>query len=206
MADLGRPATIRTRRAPATPAECATSGFRRGSMVVCTWASLCGDGVAGRHTRRSADKHWPDRLTPTDADLFAHSEIVIQAAPQQICQHLIAATAWPRCYSHSANVVVNDPSEFLAGGVIDWSRAPGRSRASATCISSARSGRSASWDRARWRFRAPVCCRDRACLIQHGWPRLAPAAAIAGAGSRTSARISIGRPGYHSRRMPTRRW
>jgi hypothetical protein len=37
--------------------------------------------------RRSADIQWPDGLTPTDADLFAHNEIVIQAPPRQIWQH-----------------------------------------------------------------------------------------------------------------------
>ena len=72
-------------------------------------------------TRRSADIHWPDGLIPTDADLFAHNEIVIDAPPEQIWQHLIAATAWPRWYSNSAEVVVNDPSEILAAGVsFDW--------------------------------------------------------------------------------------
>ena len=72
-------------------------------------------------TRRSADMHWPDGLRPTDADLFAHNEIVIDAPPEQIWQHLIAATAWPRWYSNSAEVVVNDPSEVLAAGVsFDW--------------------------------------------------------------------------------------
>jgi hypothetical protein len=44
------------------------------------------DGI----TRRSADIQWPDGLTPTDADLFAHNEIVIQAPPQQVSQHVIA--------------------------------------------------------------------------------------------------------------------
>lgn len=49
------------------------------------------DGIA----HRSADIHWPDGLKPTEADLFAHNEIVIDAAPEHIWQHLIAATAWP---------------------------------------------------------------------------------------------------------------
>jgi hypothetical protein len=72
-------------------------------------------------TRRSADIQWPDGLIPTDADLFAHNEIVIQAPPPQIWQHLIAAMAWPRWYSNSANVVVNDPAGLLAEGVsFDW--------------------------------------------------------------------------------------
>ena len=72
-------------------------------------------------THRSADIHWPDGLTPTDADLFAHNEIVIQAPPEQIWRHLIAAAAWPRWYSNSADVVVNDSAELLAAGVsFDW--------------------------------------------------------------------------------------
>jgi hypothetical protein len=72
-------------------------------------------------TRRSADIQWPDGLTPTDADLFAHNEIVISAPPPQIWRHLIAAPAWPGWYSNSANVVVNDPAGLLAAGVsFDW--------------------------------------------------------------------------------------
>lgn len=72
-------------------------------------------------TRRSADIRWPDGLTPADADLFAHNEIVIQAPPEQIWQHLIAATAWPRWYSNSADVVVNDATGLLAAGVsFEW--------------------------------------------------------------------------------------
>lgn len=67
---------------------------------------------------RSADIHWPDELKPTEADLFAHNEIVIDAAPEQIWRHLIAATAWPKWYS---NARVNDPTDRLADGVsFDW--------------------------------------------------------------------------------------
>jgi hypothetical protein len=72
-------------------------------------------------THRSADIHWPDGLTPTDSDLFAHNEIAIRAPAEQIWQHLIAATAWPWWYSNAANVIVNDPSELLAASVsFDW--------------------------------------------------------------------------------------
>jgi hypothetical protein len=72
-------------------------------------------------THRSADIHWPDGLDATAADLFAHNEIVIDAAPEQIWRHLIAAPAWPDWYSNAASVVVNDPSELLAAGVsFEW--------------------------------------------------------------------------------------
>jgi hypothetical protein len=94
-------------------------------------------------TRRSADIHWPDGLAPTDADLFAHNEIVIQAASHQIWQHLIAATAWPRWYSNSAEVIVNDPSELLGAGVsFDWTTFDFRSPAPwrSSCRRSASAG------------------------------------------------------------------
>jgi hypothetical protein len=72
-------------------------------------------------THRSADIHWPDGLDPTEADLFAHNEIVINDEPERIWRHLIAATAWPNWYSNAARVVVNGPSELLANGVsFEW--------------------------------------------------------------------------------------
>jgi len=72
-------------------------------------------------THRSADIDWPLGFKPTGADLFAHNEIVINAEPEVIWQHLIAATAWPDWYSNARHVVVNDPSELLADGVtFDW--------------------------------------------------------------------------------------
>jgi hypothetical protein len=72
-------------------------------------------------THRSADIRWPDGLRPTEADLFAHNEIVIDATPERIWQRLIAATDWPNWYINASNVVVNDPSELLADGVtFDW--------------------------------------------------------------------------------------
>jgi uncharacterized protein YndB with AHSA1/START domain len=70
---------------------------------------------------RSADIHWPDGLTPTDADLFAHNEIVIQAPPHQVWQHLIAPTKWPRWYSNAADVLVDKPAELLSeGATFQW--------------------------------------------------------------------------------------
>ena len=87
-----------------------------------TTARLADMTIQDDLTHRSADIHWPDGLTPTDADLFAHNEIVISAPPRQIWQRLIAATAWPQWYSNSANVIVHGPSELLAAGVsFDWS-------------------------------------------------------------------------------------
>jgi hypothetical protein len=73
-------------------------------------------------THRSADIHWPDGLDPTNADLFAHNEIVIEAPAQEVWQRLIAATTWPTWYSNAADVVVTNPSQLLDDGVsFEWS-------------------------------------------------------------------------------------
>jgi uncharacterized protein YndB with AHSA1/START domain len=73
-------------------------------------------------TRRSVEIHWPEGDTPADADLFAHNEIIIDAPPEKVWEHLVAAAAWPQWYSNSADVVVNDPSELLGPDVsFDWS-------------------------------------------------------------------------------------
>ncbi len=70
---------------------------------------------------RSADIHWPTGFIPTAADVFVHNEILIQAPPEQIWQHLIEASAWPQWYSNAADVVMNEPAQVLAEGVtFEW--------------------------------------------------------------------------------------
>ena len=59
---------------------------------------------------RSADVHRPDGRGPTEADLFAYNEVVIHAAPEQIWQHLMRATAWPDWHSNAANVSGRSPA------------------------------------------------------------------------------------------------
>jgi hypothetical protein len=71
--------------------------------------------------QRSVDIHWPDRLSPSAADLFAHNEVTISAAPPRAWHHLIRATRWPRWYSSAANVVVKSPSGLLSeDATFEW--------------------------------------------------------------------------------------
>jgi hypothetical protein len=50
---------------------------------------------------RSHDIHWPRGFTPTDADLFAHSEIYIDACCQRVWRHIVEAARWPEWYPNS---------------------------------------------------------------------------------------------------------
>jgi Polyketide cyclase / dehydrase and lipid transport len=56
---------------------------------------------------RSHDIHWPRGFTPTDADLFAHSEIYIDACCQRVWRHIVEAARWPEWYPNSKDVQVN---------------------------------------------------------------------------------------------------
>jgi hypothetical protein len=64
--------------------------------------------VADDLAHRSVDIHWPDGLSPSAADLFAHNEITISAPRPRAWHHLIRATCWPRWYSNAANVVMEE--------------------------------------------------------------------------------------------------
>jgi Polyketide cyclase / dehydrase and lipid transport len=71
--------------------------------------------------QRSLDIHWPDWLSPSAADLFAHNEITISAPPACVWDRLITATRWPQWYSNAANVVVDSPSGVLSeGATFEW--------------------------------------------------------------------------------------
>jgi hypothetical protein len=70
---------------------------------------------------RSADMHWREKFTPTAADVFVHNEILIEAPPERVWQHLIEVSAWPHRYSNAADVVLREPAQVLAEGVsFDW--------------------------------------------------------------------------------------
>ena len=53
---------------------------------------------------RSADIQWPDGFNPETADLFAHNELWIHAACDQVWSHIIQAEAWPRWYPNAKEV------------------------------------------------------------------------------------------------------
>jgi hypothetical protein len=61
--------------------------------------------------------HWPDDLSPADADLFAHNEVFIDAPCSAVWQHLIAVEDWPRWYPNAQDVhILNDRTGVLRDG------------------------------------------------------------------------------------------
>lgn len=63
---------------------------------------------------RSSAIHWPEGFMPSDADLFAHNELVIHAPCSVLWAHLIRASTWPTWYSNSHHVhLLNSPDGNL---------------------------------------------------------------------------------------------
>jgi hypothetical protein len=44
---------------------------------------------------RSPDIHWPAGFEPSNADLFAHNEILINASRERVWKHIVDANRWP---------------------------------------------------------------------------------------------------------------
>jgi uncharacterized protein YndB with AHSA1/START domain len=59
--------------------------------------------------RADARIHWPEGMTPRDADAFVHNEIEIKAPARVIWEHLVAAPRWPEWYANSAEVHLLGP-------------------------------------------------------------------------------------------------
>jgi hypothetical protein len=73
--------------------------------------------------KRSPEIHWPAGLSPDDADLFAHNEILIKAPSSTVWQHIVAAQKWPEWYPNSHEVqIANDQGGGLKGdSKFEWS-------------------------------------------------------------------------------------
>jgi Polyketide cyclase / dehydrase and lipid transport len=67
--------------------------------------------------QRNPDIHWPKGQHPEDADLFAHSEIMVNASCETVFADIVDAQSWPSWYPNSHNVVVhNSPDNKLHEG------------------------------------------------------------------------------------------
>ena len=44
---------------------------------------------------REKDIHWPQAFDPSQADLFSHNELLVNASCERIWSHIIDATRWP---------------------------------------------------------------------------------------------------------------
>jgi uncharacterized protein YndB with AHSA1/START domain len=67
--------------------------------------------------RRSPDIRWPQGFAPTTADLFAHSELMIDASCERVWKHIVEVTKWPQWYPNSKDVhIVGDTGSVLKDG------------------------------------------------------------------------------------------
>ena len=58
---------------------------------------------------RSLDIHWPTGFKPTEADLFSHNELLINAFCERVWKHVVEATKWPEWYPNSKDVWSQHP-------------------------------------------------------------------------------------------------
>ena len=70
---------------------------------------------------REKDIHWPEGFNPSQADLFSHNALLINASCQRIWGHIVDATKWPQWYPHSKDVRIDGGDVLKEGTVFHWS-------------------------------------------------------------------------------------
>ena len=55
---------------------------------------------------REKDIHWPQGFDPSQADLFSHNELLINASCARIWSHIIDANKWPEWYPNAKEVKI----------------------------------------------------------------------------------------------------
>ena len=50
---------------------------------------------------REKNIHWPQGFDPSQADLFSHNELLINASCERIWSHIIDADKWPEWYPNA---------------------------------------------------------------------------------------------------------
>ena len=82
---------------------CASSNAQAQEKKMNEALTINGDGA-----QRNPDIHWPKGQHPEDADLYVHSEIMVNASCETVFANIVDAQSWPSWYPNSHNVVVDD--------------------------------------------------------------------------------------------------
>ena len=69
---------------------------------------------------REKDIHWPQGFDPSQADLFSHNELLINASCERIWSHVIDAAKWPEWYPNSKEVKISGDTMLRDGTVFRW--------------------------------------------------------------------------------------
>ena len=70
---------------------------------------------------REKDIHWPEGFDPSQADLFSHNALVINASCERIWGRISDATTWPQWYPNSKDVRIDGGNVLQYGTVFHWS-------------------------------------------------------------------------------------
>jgi hypothetical protein len=69
---------------------------------------------------REKDIHWPQGFDPSQADLFSHNELLINASCARIWSHIIDANKWPEWYPNAKEVKITGDTVLKDGTVFRW--------------------------------------------------------------------------------------
>ena len=70
---------------------------------------------------RSREIHWPNGFDPSQADLFSHNELVINASCERVWSQIIDANHWPQWYPNSKDVrILSGTSVLTRDSVFRW--------------------------------------------------------------------------------------
>jgi hypothetical protein len=70
---------------------------------------------------REKDIHWAEGFDPSQADLFSHNALLINASCERIWGHIVDATKWPQWYPNSKDVHIDGGDVLKGGTVFHWS-------------------------------------------------------------------------------------
>jgi hypothetical protein len=112
--------TVRQVLGVAAVASLALAGF----MAPGRGATLAGSSTMTMKqdlADREKDIHWPEGFDPSQADLFSHNALVINASCERIWGHIIDATKWPQWYPNPKDVRIDGGNVLKNGTVFHWS-------------------------------------------------------------------------------------
>ena len=69
---------------------------------------------------REKDIHWPQGFDPSQADLFSHNELPINASCARIWSHIIDANKWPEWYPNAREVKITGDTVLKDGTMFRW--------------------------------------------------------------------------------------
>ena len=69
---------------------------------------------------RDRDIHWPQGFDPSQADLFSHNELLINASCARIWSHIIDADKWSEWYPNAKEIKITGDTVLKDGTIFRW--------------------------------------------------------------------------------------